>query len=126
MARSWAWWGILSVSGLGLVLMPDTGPRLFSLSGEHGPSLVDGVGVLLLVAGWAILDTATWRRRYGLRVGREVLVLTAVGGATASGLVLWSVLGDHGAWWVAGATVLAAIQLSAAVMATSRRGDAER
>lgn len=33
----------------------------------------------------------------------------------SAGLVLWSVPADHGAWWIAGASVLTAIQLLAAV-----------
>ena len=51
--RSWRWWAILSALGLVTILMPDTGSRLFSLSEGHGPSLIDGMGVLLLLAGWA-------------------------------------------------------------------------
>ena len=48
-ARSWLWWGTLSALGLVTILLPDTGPRLFSLSEAHGPSLIDSVGVLLLL-----------------------------------------------------------------------------
>jgi hypothetical protein len=51
--------GDLSTTGLGTILMPDTGPRLFSLSEGHGPTLVDVIGVVLLVAGWAALDVGT-------------------------------------------------------------------
>lgn len=116
--RSWWSWGVLSGSGLVVLLLPDTGPRLFSLSEEHGPSLVDAIGVLLLLVGWAVLDVATWRRRRGLslRIGGGVLITLT--GLAAIVLVLWSVLGDHGAWWIVGATLLAAIQLAAAVRAT--------
>jgi hypothetical protein len=116
--RSWLWWGILSALGLVGILLPDTGRRLFSLSQAHGPSLVDGVGVLLLLAGWAVLDIASWRRRRGFRPRREVLLLIAAAGTAAVALVLWSVLGDHGAWWIVGAVLLAAIQLTAATKAT--------
>jgi hypothetical protein len=116
--RSWLWWGILSALGLMIVLMPDTGRELFSLSEAHGPSLIDSMGVLLLLAGWAVLDIATWQRRRGLSPRRGGLLLIATAGTPAIAVVLWSVLGDHGAWWIVGAVVLAAIQLAAATRAT--------
>lgn len=108
----------MSAIGLSIILVPDRRPRLFSLSEGHGPSLVDGIGVLLLVAGWTVLDVATWRRRRMLSLRREALGMVAVAGIAAVGLVLWSVLGDHGAWWIAGGFVLAAIQLTAAARVT--------
>lgn len=116
--RSWLSWGILSALGLVAILLPDTDRRLFSLSEEHGPSLIDGVGVLLLLAGWAALDIATWRRRRGLSLRRDVLVLMSTAGIAAIALVIWSALGDHGSWWIVGAVVLSSIQLAAAVAAT--------
>jgi hypothetical protein len=116
--RSWLCWGILSALGIVVILGPDRSRRLFSLSQAHGPSLIDSVGVLFLVAGWAALDTATWRRRRGRPLRREVRLLTVVAGTAAATLVLWSVLDDHGAWWVIGAVLLAAIQLAAAMRAT--------
>jgi hypothetical protein len=39
-------------------------------------------------------------------------------GIVAIALVIWSVLGDHGSWWIVGSVVLSAIQLRAAVAAT--------
>ena len=116
--RSWLWWGILSGIGLVTILIPDTGRRLFSLSEGHGPSLVDGIGILLLLAGWVALDIATWRRRRALSLRREMIVLMGAAGVAGAGLVLWSVLGDHGLWWIVGAIVLASIQLVAAMRAT--------
>jgi hypothetical protein len=41
-------------------------------------------------------------------------MFTAIAALGAAGLIAWSVLGDHGAWWIVGAGVLAAIQLAAA------------
>jgi hypothetical protein len=116
--RSWRWWAILSALGLVTILLPDTGRRLVSLSEAHGPSLVDSVGALALLAGWTVLDVATWRRRRSLLLRREVLMVMAAAGIAAVALVLWSVLGDHGAWWIVGAVVLAAIQMTAATRAT--------
>jgi hypothetical protein len=109
---------MLSALGLVTILLPDTGRRLVSLSEAHGPSLIDSVGALALLAGWTVLDVATWRRRRSLLLRREVLMVMAAPGIAAVALVLWSVLGDHGAWWIVGAVALAAIQLTAATRAT--------
>lgn len=116
--RSWLSWGILSALGLFAILLPDTDRRLFSLSEGHGPSLIDGVGVMFLVAGWAALDIGTWRRRRGLSLRPDVLVVMSTAGIAAIALVIWSVLGDHGSWWIIGSVVLSAIQLTMAVAAT--------
>ena len=115
--RSWLWWAILSALGLVTILLPDTGRRVVSLSQAHGPSLIDSLGVLSLLAGWAVLDIATLRRRRRW-LRRGVLMLTATAGIAAVALVVWSVLGDHGAWWMVGAGLLAVIQLMAAARAT--------
>jgi hypothetical protein len=115
----------LSAAGLGLIVLPDSGPRLFSLSEGHGPSLIDGVGVLLLLAGWATLDIATFRRRGQLVSRPSVLTFTAIAALGAAGVIAWSVLGDHGAWWIVGAGVLVAIQLTAAALVSlGTAGDA--
>ncbi|HSH23585.1 MAG TPA: hypothetical protein VK975_05935 [Acidimicrobiales bacterium] len=38
----------------------DRDQRLFSLSRDHSPSVVDAVGVSVLLAGWLVLDHAAW------------------------------------------------------------------
>lgn len=114
--RAWLWWGTLSAVGLGIIALPDLGPRLFSLSPGHGPSLLDLIGIVALVAGWAVLDVATWQRRRRLPLTLGTWAVIAVVGAVAAGIVLWSVLGDRGNWWVVGAIVLAALQLAMAAM----------
>lgn len=43
----------LIVGGVIVVALPDSGPRLFSLSRRHGPSFVDASGIALLLAGVA-------------------------------------------------------------------------
>ena len=118
MARAWTWWIALSIGGLVTILLPDTGPRLFSLSEDHGPSLIDLVGIVLLVAGWVVLDLATWRRRSNLAMPRAIVVTYALVGSGSVALVASSVLGDQGSWWVVGAALLATIQIAAAVRAT--------
>lgn len=69
--RAWWSWGTLSAVGLGIIALPDLGPRLFSLSPGHGPSLLDLIGIVALVAGWAVLDVATWQRRRSLPLTSE-------------------------------------------------------
>jgi hypothetical protein len=97
----------------------DAGDRLFHLSELHGPSILDTVGIALLVLGWAVLDLATWRRRRVLSAGRPVRSVVAAVAVAAAAVVAWSVLGDHGSWWIVGAFVLAAIQVAAALMVTT-------
>jgi hypothetical protein len=87
---------------------------LFSLSNLHGPSLLDALGIVALVAGWTVLDLATWSRRRLIPLRPAALVLVAGSAVAAAGLVVWSVLGDHGSWWIVGAIVLTMIQLAAA------------
>ena len=113
-------WTTLSVLGMTIIVLPDAGARVFSLSARHGPSTTDAIGVLLLVAGWAQLDIAAFRRRPAHSLPRGALVAAIVVGALALALIAWSVLGDHGAWWIIGALLLAAIQLVAAANATWR------
>lgn len=111
-------WGILTATGLVVLLLPDSGPRLLSLSDLHGPSLVDSLGIVALVAAWVVLDLATWRRRRLIRLRTAGLALVAGVGAAAGGLVVWSVMGDHGSWWIVGGLVLSVIQLAAALRAS--------
>jgi hypothetical protein len=117
-ARSWIVWGILTATGLVVLVIPDSGPRLISLSDLHGPSLVDTLGIVALVAGWIVLDLATWRRRRLIRLRTAGLAFVAGGVVAAGGLVVWSVLGDQGSWWIVGAVVLSVIQLAAALRAS--------
>jgi hypothetical protein len=116
--QAWLWWGAFSSLGVLIILLPDTGRRLFSLSEEHGPSLADGLGILLLVAGWVVLDIATWRRRRVLAIPRGVLAPMAIVTIVSGALVVWSVAGDHASWWIVGAVLLATVQVAAAFRVT--------
>ena len=102
-----------------MVALPDSGDRLVSLSDAHGPSALDAVGIVLLLAGWVAAVREVWRRR------EKVLESTAAGvvrlGLVAlgfgAGLVVASAFADFGAWWAVGAAVLALVQLAALVVA---------
>lgn len=47
-----ALWVAGSVVGGAIVALPDSGRRLFSLSDTHGPSMLDLLGIVVLVATW--------------------------------------------------------------------------
>jgi hypothetical protein len=109
----------LIASGAIIVALPDTGRRLFSLSGRHGPSLVDAIGIAVLLAGWLVIAAAVLGRRervarragvWGLGVG---VVLAAVGLT----VIVWSVAGDHGAWWALGIVLAVLPQIWAIALA---------
>jgi hypothetical protein len=52
--RDWVIWLLGSSVGVGLVAAPDSDERLFSISRTHGPSLVDAIGSVILVAAWMV------------------------------------------------------------------------
>jgi hypothetical protein len=107
------WWLLWSAAGVVVIALPDRGPRLVSLSAAHGPSLLDAVGILLLLAGTAGPWWFIWRRRSRLdavaAAGRRVLLVASGVGA---GLLVASVLGDFTAWWAVGAGILTAVQVA--------------
>jgi hypothetical protein len=101
------WWLAWSAVGVALIALPDTGPRLLTFSGAHGPGLLDTVGVVLLLVGTAFLWRHLWLRRAAFTPLHPLWTFIAGLGA---GLVIASVLGDFGAWWAVGAAVLLLIQ----------------
>jgi hypothetical protein len=108
-------WLVLSAVGTVVVALPDEGERIISFSEEHGPSLVDALGVLMLVLGWLLFLVPLWRLRSSIRWRRR-LGHVAISAAV---LTVWSVVTDTGAWWVLGAAVLVAVQVVAAGSALS-------
>ncbi|HEX6683986.1 MAG TPA: hypothetical protein VF062_14375 [Candidatus Limnocylindrales bacterium] len=111
MSWSWRvvvlWWLVWSAAGVVLIVLPDSGPRLLTFSGAHGPGLVDAIGVVLLLVGNAALWRHLWRARAAFTPLRPLWTFLAGLGA---GLVLASVTADFGAWWAVGATLLLAVQ----------------
>ena len=116
----WAGWALCSALGTVLVALPDDGPRLVSLSRTHGPSALDVLGIVTLLAGWGALDQALWSQRKGLltRLRTSRLLAGAFLAGLGVGPIVASVFGDYQQWWVAGALLLAGLQVGVAVAAT--------
>ena len=121
-------WAILWAIGTAVVALPDSDNRLFSLSRAHGPSPVDALGAIVMIAGWLVFLAALWRRRARI-AGRAG---TPAGGAATftlglgAGLLVASVAGDYAHWWAVGAALLVAGQLLLASLASTRAGAANR
>lgn len=102
----------LLLIGFIIVALPDSGPRLFSISREHGPSSQDGIGLMLILGAYAFLVVGAWRNRgklkpyYHSMFFKTGLFLAGLG----LGLVVASVAGDFSAWWVVGVVFLAGVQ----------------
>jgi hypothetical protein len=117
--RRIAIWAVGSAVGVGVLALPDSGPRLVSLSEEHGPSLVDAVGIAVLIAAWVPMVSLLWTRRAALRSGGGV----ACGAIAAGGVVLLvvTIALDLGKWWIAGVVALVCAQLCAVAVVMKPR-----
>jgi hypothetical protein len=100
--RVWLWLAGSTV-GVAVLALPDTGPRVFSFSEAHGPSVVDVVGIAILVGAWLPIAALLWRERRALgRRGRLPAVI-ATAGVT---LLVVSIAWDVGLAWVPAVALL--------------------
>jgi hypothetical protein len=113
-------WAGGSAVGVGILMLPDSGPRVVSFSDAHGPSAVDLVGIAVLVGAWCPIVALLWHRRRALatRRGRHCGTLAAAG---VVGLTLAVGL-DLGDWWVVAVITLVIAQAWALVI-VARSGD---
>lgn len=86
-----------------------------------GPSAVDALGALVMIAGWLVFLRVVWRRRQVVRqrARSPYLELAVFVLGLWLGLLLASVGADFSYWWVIGAALLALVQLAAAYLARS-------
>jgi hypothetical protein len=110
-SRRVAMWLTGSAVGAVIIALPDSDHRVFSLSRAHGPSVVDLLGVLVVVLTWVPVATllVSSRRRLTGRVARIAAVLAVVG-------LIWLVLtlaADLAAAWAVGVVLLTVAQLLA-------------
>ena len=116
-------WFALSLIGTVVVILPDQGARVLSLSNDHGPSASDSIGVIVLLVGWLCLLVPLLRARRLVPKPRLVLM------AFCAGLVVtaWSVLLDAGLWWILGVTLAAGVKVAAAsAVSWPRQSEFER
>lgn len=106
--RTLAVWAATTTAGGVVLAVPDTGPRVLSLSETHGPSLVDSVGILILVAGWLPVPVLLYRSR-GL-VPSQVWVAAGCTALVGTLALAVTIRRDLGWWWVPSAAALATAQ----------------
>ncbi len=103
---------MLIAVGIVVVVLPDNGERLFSLSRDHGPSLQDAIGLLLVFIGYGWFLRQAWKRRekilqYKNTISFKIIPLVLVVGIV---LIIISVINDYGDWWLCGAIILVILQ----------------
>jgi hypothetical protein len=94
-----------------VIALPDSDNRVFSLSETHGPSLVDLVGVIIVVLAWVPVATLIWSYRATLR-GRVAWLAASLIIVGAITLVI-TIRYDLGAVWLVPAGLLVAAQILA-------------
>ena len=105
---------LLIFVGFVIVALPDSDVRLFSISKQHGPSVQDAIGLLLILLPYSWLIIETWKKRDKMRIYQNAKAFKA--GlflcGLAVGLVIASVANDYEHWWIYGVIVLAGLQIA--------------
>lgn len=114
------------LAGSLIIALPDTGPRLFSFSAEHGPSLTDTIGIVVVLGGFALIPLRLVQRRSALTAaltaspGRLALFAFVLG--TGLGLLVASVFSDFWWWWLVGALLQLGCWVALVIAADKRVG----
>ena len=101
------------LTGVIIVILPDSDQRLFSLSTTHGPSALDALGLVLILIPYLYLVYRAWQKRfviarwYNGALFKTGLFFLGLG----AGLIIASVSGDFPNWWIIGALLMAIIQI---------------
>jgi len=118
--KFWAAWIAANVAGITLFVVGDSDTRLFSLSREHGPSITEAAGVLLILVAWVWLDVSALAHRPVRSWSTLAKISAALSVAIGLVVLITAVLRDWGPWWVLGAGLLAGVQLAVAISASKR------
>lgn len=112
----------LSASAIGAALvafLPEQGlggGDLFRLSARHGPSLVDGVGLLFVVVGWLYFLRALWVRRSQVQPRALAFALVAATLLAAAACV-FAFASDRDGLGIALAVIAVVAQIGLALLA---------
>ena len=104
---------LIILAGFVIVALPDSDIRLFSISKEHGPSIQDAIGLILILFSYTLLVIEAWKHRekvlkyQGSKIFKIGLFLFGVG----HGLIIASVSNDYPYWWIYGIIILAMLQI---------------
>jgi hypothetical protein len=110
--RVWplALWLVLTGVGATLIALPDTDDRLITFSGEHGPSLLDSIGAIVLLIAFGLLLAGILRGRAAiaerLRSRPPQLAGLAFLGGLGLGMLIAGVFTDFWWWWLVGAGLM--------------------
>lgn len=108
-------WLLGSAVGVVVVALPDDDTRILAFSDAHGPSVVDGLGVVVLVAAWAPMAALLWSSRSALRGAPGVgAAMLAFAGTV---LLVVTIRRDTSAEWLVAVGLLVAAQLLAVGLA---------
>ncbi|HZG86952.1 hypothetical protein [Paenibacillus sp.] len=113
---------VLCGVGVFLIALPDEGPRLFAFSEAHGPGVVDGVGIVLVLAGWSVLAAAMWKRRKAVTRYNGTAAFNAgmLAVGLGYGLIIASVVSDFSLWWLVGIGIVALIHTACLIVMTRK------
>jgi hypothetical protein len=54
---------LLIITGFVFLVLPEHGQRLITVNKYHGPSAIDAIGLLCIIAGWLCMLVTAIRRR---------------------------------------------------------------
>ena len=100
--------------GFVIVALPDSDKRLFSISKGHGPSLLDSVGLILILVFYLWLIRDVWKNRSRLKEYYKSVLFKISSFLCIPGmvLILVSLLNDdYSGWWIYGTIILVLIQI---------------
>ncbi len=90
-------WLLLSAIGVAIIaFLPDGllgSNRLFSFSQQHGPTLIDAVGIFIVLSGWVFYLWQLWLRRRALHTIQGYLTIIIL--LCSLGLCFWALQNDY-------------------------------
>jgi hypothetical protein len=99
---------LLFLIGLVIVILPDNNARIFSFSKDHGPSLMDIIGLAILFCPYIYIFIIAWKKRQNLKTYQNTTAfkLGSILFVLGLALVIISVVNDYGNWWLLGAAIM--------------------